>query len=163
MTILYIAVIITNVLVGKDLFNQILAYWRLCVVECLASLFKCLTVLSFSQGYACMTSAVCQESCQDWELMELGGVFSLEWIHKESLPFHCTHHILNPWNDNKKVQISRDGQVRKCQEPFRKLMFHIIVVVSWLQCSDKGKLVFINVQKSHCSLRITVSLLPFLK
>lgn len=43
--------------------------------------------------------------------MGLGGVFSVEWIHKESLPFHCTQHILNPWNESKRVQISRDGQV----------------------------------------------------
>lgn len=62
------------------------------------------------QGYARMTSAISQESCQDWGFMGLGGVFSVEWIHKESLPFQCTQHILNPWNDNKKVQISRDGQ-----------------------------------------------------
>ncbi|XP_047426501.1 3'-5' RNA helicase YTHDC2 isoform X2 [Mugil cephalus] len=62
------------------------------------------------QGYARMTSAISQENCQDWGLVGLGGVFSVEWIHKESLPFQCTQHILNPWNDNKKVQISRDGQ-----------------------------------------------------
>ncbi|XP_040013730.1 3'-5' RNA helicase YTHDC2 isoform X2 [Xiphias gladius] len=62
------------------------------------------------QGYAHMTSVISQESCQDWGFMGLGGVFSVEWIHKESLPFQCTQHILNPWNDNKKVQISRDGQ-----------------------------------------------------
>ncbi|XP_017282872.1 3'-5' RNA helicase YTHDC2 [Kryptolebias marmoratus] len=62
------------------------------------------------QGYARMTSTVSQESCQDWGFMGLGGVFSVEWIHKESLPFHCTQHILNPWNDSKRVQISRDGQ-----------------------------------------------------
>ncbi|XP_075935608.1 3'-5' RNA helicase YTHDC2 isoform X1 [Anarhichas minor] len=62
------------------------------------------------QGYARMTSVISQESCQDWGFMGLGGVFSVEWIHKESLPFQCSQHILNPWNDNKKVQISRDGQ-----------------------------------------------------
>nr|UZE37972.1 YTH domain containing 2 [Miichthys miiuy] len=62
------------------------------------------------QGYARMASVISQESCEDWDFMGLGGVFSVEWIHKESLPFHCTQHILNPWNDNKKVQISRDGQ-----------------------------------------------------
>ncbi|XP_018523323.1 3'-5' RNA helicase YTHDC2 isoform X1 [Lates calcarifer] len=62
------------------------------------------------QGYARMTSVISQESCQDWGFMGLGGVFSVEWIHKESLPFQMTQHILNPWNDNKKVQISRDGQ-----------------------------------------------------
>lgn len=62
------------------------------------------------QGYGRMISDISRESCQDWGLMGEGGVFSVEWIHKESLPFHCTQHILNPWNDNKKVQISRDGQ-----------------------------------------------------
>ncbi|XP_034565378.1 3'-5' RNA helicase YTHDC2 isoform X2 [Notolabrus celidotus] len=62
------------------------------------------------QGYARMTSAVSRDSCQDWGLVGLGGVFSMEWIHRESLPFHCSQHIINPWNDHKKVQISRDGQ-----------------------------------------------------
>ncbi|XP_044189523.1 3'-5' RNA helicase YTHDC2 isoform X1 [Thunnus albacares] len=62
------------------------------------------------QGYARMVSAISQESCQDWGFMGLGGVFSVEWIRKESLSFHCTQHILNPWNDHKRVQISRDGQ-----------------------------------------------------
>lgn len=66
------------------------------------------------QGYARMTSVISQDSCQDWDFLGLGGVFSVEWIQKESLPFHCTQHILNLWNDNKKVQISRDGQVRAC-------------------------------------------------
>uniref|UniRef100_UPI0037E88EAD 3'-5' RNA helicase YTHDC2 isoform X2 n=1 Tax=Semicossyphus pulcher TaxID=241346 RepID=UPI0037E88EAD len=62
------------------------------------------------QGCARMTSAVSRVSCQDWSFMGLGGVFSVDWIHRESLPFHCSQHILNPWNDHKKVQISRDGQ-----------------------------------------------------
>ncbi|XP_054875386.1 3'-5' RNA helicase YTHDC2 isoform X2 [Amphiprion ocellaris] len=62
------------------------------------------------QGYAHMTSAISQESCQDWGFMGLGGMFSVEWIHKESLPFQYTQHILNSWNNNKMVQISRDGQ-----------------------------------------------------
>uniref|UniRef100_UPI003AAAF468 3'-5' RNA helicase YTHDC2 isoform X2 n=1 Tax=Centroberyx gerrardi TaxID=166262 RepID=UPI003AAAF468 len=62
------------------------------------------------QGYARMASVISREHCQDWGFMGLGGVFSVEWIQKESLPFQCTHHLLNPWNDNKKVQISRDGQ-----------------------------------------------------
>uniref|UniRef100_A0A673ZUT1 RNA helicase n=1 Tax=Salmo trutta TaxID=8032 RepID=A0A673ZUT1_SALTR len=62
------------------------------------------------QGYARMTSVIGQERCQDWGSTGLGGVFSVEWTRKESLPFQCTHQLLNPWNDNKKVQISRDGQ-----------------------------------------------------
>ena len=72
----------------------------------------CVRVCVFLQGYARMTSAASQQSCLDWEVMGLGGVFCVEWIRKESIPFHCTQHILNPWNDSKKVQISRDGQVR---------------------------------------------------
>nr|XP_046173076.1 3'-5' RNA helicase YTHDC2 isoform X1 [Oncorhynchus gorbuscha] len=62
------------------------------------------------QGYARMTSVIGQERCQDWGSTGLGGVFSVEWTRKESLPFQCTQQLLNPWNDNKKVQISRDGQ-----------------------------------------------------
>ncbi|KAM9306788.1 3'-5' RNA helicase YTHDC2 isoform 2-T2 [Pholidichthys leucotaenia] len=62
------------------------------------------------QGYAHMMSTVSPESCQDWGLTGLGGVFCVEWIHKACIPFQCTQHITNPWNDNKKVQISRDGQ-----------------------------------------------------
>uniref|UniRef100_A0AAR2LMR3 RNA helicase n=1 Tax=Pygocentrus nattereri TaxID=42514 RepID=A0AAR2LMR3_PYGNA len=64
------------------------------------------------QGYARMSSEISSERCQDWGSSGLGGVFRVEWIHKESLPFQFTYQLLNPWNENKKVQISRDGQVR---------------------------------------------------
>uniref|UniRef100_A0AAY4BH52 RNA helicase n=1 Tax=Denticeps clupeoides TaxID=299321 RepID=A0AAY4BH52_9TELE len=63
------------------------------------------------QGYARMTSEIGPERCQEWGSAGLGGVFTVEWMHKESLPFQCTHQLCNAWNDNKKVQISRDGQV----------------------------------------------------
>ncbi|KAF5909510.1 putative ATP-dependent RNA helicase YTHDC2 isoform X1, partial [Clarias magur] len=62
------------------------------------------------QGYARMTSEIGSERCKDWGAAGLGGIFSVEWICKKSLSFHVTHQIINPWNDNKKVQISRDGQ-----------------------------------------------------
>ncbi|XP_030640259.1 3'-5' RNA helicase YTHDC2 [Chanos chanos] len=62
------------------------------------------------QGYARMTSEIGSERCQDWGSPGLGGVFNVEWIRRESLPFQFSHQLLNPWNDNKKVQISRDGQ-----------------------------------------------------
>ncbi|XP_060769254.1 3'-5' RNA helicase YTHDC2 isoform X2 [Neoarius graeffei] len=62
------------------------------------------------QGYARMSSEIGSERCKDWGAAGLGGVFSVEWIRKESLPFQVTHQVLNPWNENKKVQISRDGQ-----------------------------------------------------
>ncbi|XP_063312995.1 3'-5' RNA helicase YTHDC2-like [Pelobates fuscus] len=62
------------------------------------------------QGFARMSSEIgCQKS-QEWGSTSLGGVFKVEWIRKDSLSFQYAHHLLNPWNDNKKVQISRDGQ-----------------------------------------------------
>lgn len=64
------------------------------------------------QGYARMTSEISGERCLDWGSAGLGGVFGVEWVRKEILPFQHTQQLLNPWNDNKRVQISRDGQVR---------------------------------------------------
>lgn len=71
-----------------------------------------------SQGYARMSSEIGSEHCMDWGASGLGGVFSVDWICKESLPFQFTHQLLNPWNDNKKVQISRDGQVGDGQDRY---------------------------------------------
>ncbi|XP_063151405.1 3'-5' RNA helicase YTHDC2 isoform X3 [Candoia aspera] len=65
---------------------------------------------SSGKGFARMSSEIGREKSQDWGSTGLGGVFKVEWIRKESLPFQFAHHLLNPWNDNKKVQISRDGQ-----------------------------------------------------
>ncbi|KAM4710439.1 3'-5' RNA helicase YTHDC2 [Discoglossus pictus] len=62
------------------------------------------------QGFARMSSEIGREKSQDWGSTSLGGVFKVEWIRKDNLPFQHAHHLLNPWNDNKKVQISRDGQ-----------------------------------------------------
>ncbi|XP_050768677.1 3'-5' RNA helicase YTHDC2 [Gymnogyps californianus] len=62
------------------------------------------------QGFARMASEIGCEKSQDWGSAGFGGVFKVEWIRKESVPFQFAHHLLNPWNDNKKVQISRDGQ-----------------------------------------------------
>ncbi|XP_072716463.1 3'-5' RNA helicase YTHDC2 [Ciconia boyciana] len=62
------------------------------------------------QGFARMASEIGCEKSQDWGSTGFGGVFKVEWIRKESIPFQFAHHLLNPWNDNKKVQISRDGQ-----------------------------------------------------
>ncbi|XP_073514156.1 3'-5' RNA helicase YTHDC2-like isoform X3 [Phyllobates terribilis] len=62
------------------------------------------------QGFARMCSEIGQEKSKDWGSTTLGGVFKVEWLRKDNVPFQLTHHLLNPWNDNKKVQISRDGQ-----------------------------------------------------
>ncbi|XP_032531141.1 3'-5' RNA helicase YTHDC2 isoform X1 [Chiroxiphia lanceolata] len=79
------------------------------------------------QGFARMDSAIGYEKSQDWGSAGFGGVFKVEWIRKESIPFQFAHHLLNPWNDNKKVQISRDGQELEPQvgEQLLQLWDHI--------------------------------------
>ncbi|XP_027762473.1 3'-5' RNA helicase YTHDC2 isoform X1 [Empidonax traillii] len=79
------------------------------------------------QGFARMSSAIGCEKSQDWGSAGFGGVFKVEWIRKESIPFQFAHHLLNPWNDNKKVQISRDGQELEPQvgEQLLQLWDHI--------------------------------------
>ncbi|XDV21536.1 hypothetical protein PO909_026624 [Leuciscus waleckii] len=75
------------------------------------------------QGYARMTSSIGGERCLDWGSAGLGGVFGVEWVRKENLPFQLTQHLLNPWNDNKRVQISRDGQELEPQAGSQLLQF----------------------------------------
>ncbi|AWP14850.1 putative ATP-dependent RNA helicase YTHDC2 [Scophthalmus maximus] len=82
-----------------------------------AFLSNCHVVLVFTaqysgcfQGYACMVSDISREISQDWDFTGLEKVYGVEWIHRESLPFECTQHILNPWSDNEAVQMSSDGQ-----------------------------------------------------
>ncbi|XP_025752231.1 3'-5' RNA helicase YTHDC2 isoform X1 [Manacus vitellinus] len=79
------------------------------------------------QGFARMDSAIGCEKSQDWGSPGFGGVFKVEWIQKESIPFQFAHHLVNPWNDNKKVQISRDGQELEPQvgEQLLQLWDHI--------------------------------------
>jgi hypothetical protein len=40
----------------------------------------------------------------------LGGVFSIDWICCNDLPFSKTVHLFNPLNEGKPVKIGRDGQ-----------------------------------------------------
>lgn len=92
----------------------------------------------FLQGYARMSSVISPERWPDWEVLGLGGVFSVEWIKKESIPFHCTQHILNPWNDGKKVQISRDGQVGQRPDP-RPCLWSFCRPVSGLSSAQRRR------------------------
>ncbi|XP_009982820.1 PREDICTED: probable ATP-dependent RNA helicase YTHDC2 [Tauraco erythrolophus] len=75
------------------------------------------------QGFARMASEIGCEKSQDWGSAGFGGVFKVEWIQKESIPFQFARHLLNPWNDNKKVQISRDGQELEPQVGEQLLQF----------------------------------------
>ncbi|KAJ8304720.1 hypothetical protein KUTeg_018303 [Tegillarca granosa] len=62
------------------------------------------------QGYAKMTSLSVKEKSPDFNLPGLNCVINVEWIKRANLPFQSTHHLLNPYNENRRVQISRDGQ-----------------------------------------------------
>eukprot|EP00116_Pleurobrachia_bachei_P016679 sb/3476941/ len=54
------------------------------------------------QGYARMTGI--------GPMGGSNGVVQVEWIKRANLPFQRCHHLHNPWNENRKVQIARDGQ-----------------------------------------------------
>ena len=62
------------------------------------------------QGVAKMTSGITDKENIDLGSSNLGRVFNVEWIQRNDIPFQFTQHLQNPWNDNKKVQISRDAQ-----------------------------------------------------
>lgn len=64
------------------------------------------------QGYAVLQGPA---SNMNWPVDEhdgsLGGrCYFIKWKHRYNLPFQNTRHLLNPWNENRKVQVSRDGQ-----------------------------------------------------
>ncbi|XP_046559065.1 3'-5' RNA helicase YTHDC2-like [Haliotis rubra] len=62
------------------------------------------------QGYAKMLSEIRKDKSQDFISPGLSGSFAIEWVKRAMIPFQSTHHLTNPWNENKKVQVSRDGQ-----------------------------------------------------
>ncbi|CAG8623408.1 25203_t:CDS:10, partial [Racocetra persica] len=65
------------------------------------------------QGFCLMESDVGTIKHASWTDISgasLGGNFSVRWLKIGNLSFERTHNIRNPWNDNKPVKISRDGQ-----------------------------------------------------
>eukprot|EP00898_Chlorokybus_atmophyticus_P004665 jgi/Chlat1/519/Chrsp103S00992 len=68
------------------------------------------------QGFARMTSPIGRKAHSVWSGGDHGGAkpwgasFGVEWIRLYDLPFERTNHLHNPWNEDKPVKISRDGQ-----------------------------------------------------
>ncbi|XP_077479047.1 3'-5' RNA helicase YTHDC2 [Stigmatopora argus] len=62
------------------------------------------------QGYARMSSTISHNRSHNGGFRPFASVFSVEWLSKENVAFHCTQHITNPLDHNNKVQISKDGQ-----------------------------------------------------
>jgi hypothetical protein len=69
------------------------------------------------QGYARLTGdkTDCKtgtaDQCLDMTGPNLSPPLPVEWIKRANIPFQATRHLINPYNDNRRVQTSRDGQV----------------------------------------------------
>ena len=67
-----------------------------------------------------------QRTCKETHMY----TFLSPLLHRASIPFQQAHHLVNPWNDHKKVQISRDGQVSqivvKCKRQMPPPGFHVM-------------------------------------
>jgi hypothetical protein len=68
------------------------------------------------QGYALLSaekpgSTSTADQCFDMNGPYLNPPLPIEWIKRANIPFQATRHLLNPYNENKRVQTSHDGQV----------------------------------------------------
>ena len=65
------------------------------------------------QGYARLSGDKPDSTDQCLELSgpNLNPPLPVEWIKRANIPFQATRHLLNPYNENRRVQTSRDGQV----------------------------------------------------
>ncbi|XP_071450252.1 3'-5' RNA helicase YTHDC2-like [Hetaerina americana] len=50
------------------------------------------------------------ERCPELTAPNLGAPRPVEWLKRANIPFQACRHLLNPFNENRKVQSSRDGQ-----------------------------------------------------
>lgn len=64
------------------------------------------------QGYAMLLGPAANKNwpTDDHDGSSGGRFYFIKWKHRCNLSFQNTRHLLNPWNENRKVQISRDGQ-----------------------------------------------------
>ncbi|KFM65505.1 putative ATP-dependent RNA helicase YTHDC2, partial [Stegodyphus mimosarum] len=62
------------------------------------------------QGFARFTPHISDHRPPEFRSANLGSCYQIEWLKKANIPFQSTRHLQNAWNENRKVQISRDGQ-----------------------------------------------------
>ncbi|XP_038072672.1 3'-5' RNA helicase YTHDC2-like isoform X2 [Patiria miniata] len=64
------------------------------------------------QGFGRMTSDLRYTQTVEWRdsCMRNGGEFGVQWVKRANVSFGQTRSMLNAWNDNQRVQLSRDGQ-----------------------------------------------------
>jgi hypothetical protein len=68
------------------------------------------------QGYAHLSGEKPDSTSTADQCFEMNGPYlspplPIEWIKRANIPFQATRHLLNPYNENKRVQTSHDGQV----------------------------------------------------
>jgi hypothetical protein len=68
------------------------------------------------QGYAHLSGDKPDSTCTADQCFEMSGPnhsppLPIEWVKRANIPFQATRHLLNPYNEDKRVQTSRDGQV----------------------------------------------------
>ncbi|XP_043241748.1 3'-5' RNA helicase YTHDC2-like isoform X2 [Amphibalanus amphitrite] len=62
------------------------------------------------QGYAKFLGQASSERCPDLQGPNLGQSYKIEWVKRANIPFQATRHLINPYNEHRRVQTSRDGQ-----------------------------------------------------
>ncbi|XP_052829379.1 3'-5' RNA helicase YTHDC2 [Octopus bimaculoides] len=62
------------------------------------------------QGYAKMLSTFSKDRSAEYSMPGLGATCTVDWLKRGNIPFHNVQHLSNPWNDNKRIQVSRDCQ-----------------------------------------------------
>lgn len=62
------------------------------------------------QGIARMTGLISSEKVKDFHAPGLGGAIPVQWIKRSNISFEQCQHLINGWNDKKKVTASKDGQ-----------------------------------------------------
>ena len=69
---------------------------------------------SHFQGFASFSGRVSPDRYSELESQGHGKCsgtqYFIDWIKKGNVPFQATKHLVNLYNDKKKVQMSRDGQ-----------------------------------------------------
>lgn len=75
------------------------------------------------QGLATLSSDHRAARCSDLSGPNLGCPLPIKWIKCGDIPFHATRHLMNPYNENRCVQTSRDGQVCTALKPFTRITF----------------------------------------
>lgn len=63
------------------------------------------------QGVASLVGENPSETCSDLVAPNLGSPLPIKWLKYGDIPFQATRHLMNPYNDGRNVQTSRDGQV----------------------------------------------------